>query len=264
MIKDIRTFILDSDPYVRNWVALLLARDWRTHYAGEAASIAEFAAFVKSENSNINVVLLDASIAIDDTLFRQYQEVLSGIPRRPLTIMTGMQPDDRALKLLQQPSIAGYLIKDEIQDAIIWAATMATAEIWVVTPSIQDAIFRTGYYPPGKGVVMDGRISVASLSPREKEAARMAFLFSLERHDLADELNISNDWSYGLVSSIYKKLGLTEILEGEVDPSSYLGSNDLLLSHLKDIMAELNGSPKAKDIETLAFHVFTMPEIIAF
>jgi len=46
-------------------------------------------------------------------------------------------------------------------------------------------------------VVLDGRQPVAGLTGRELEAARMAFLFSLERHDLADELNISKDWSYG-------------------------------------------------------------------
>ena len=264
MIKDVRTFILDSDPFVRNWIALLLARDWRTHYVGEAGSIPDFDIILKNEQPNINVVFLRDTIAADDVLFKQYKQALAVIPHDVLTIMTGLQVNDQALKQLQQSFIAGYLIKEEIRDSIVWAATMATSSKWVVTPSVQDAIFHTGYYPPGKGIVMDGRINIANLSPREIEAARMAFLFSLERHDLADELNISNDWSYGLVSSIYKKLGLTEIIEGEVDPATYLGSNELLQAHLKEIVSELNGSPKAKDIETLAFHVFTMPEIVAF
>jgi len=61
------------------------------------------------------------------------------------------------------------------------------------------------------------------------------------------------------VSSIYKKLGLDELLAGEVDPAAYLGDSALILSHLRGIVSQLNGSPKARDIETLAFHVFTLP-----
>ena len=264
MIRDIRTFVIDRDAFARNWVALLLARDWRTHIAGETASVADFSIVAKTEKPHLDVILLEDAIAAEEQLFREFKEAVSSLPHKPLTIFTGIQPNPRALKQFTTPDVAGYLIKSEIQHSIVWAVALATSSSWVVTPGIQDALYKAGVFPTGKGVVLDGRSPIANLSDREKEAARMAFLFSLERHDLADELNISKDWSYGLVSAIYKKLGLDEIIEGEVDPTAYLGTNELVITHLRQIISELHGSPKAKDIETLAFHIFTMPEIMTF
>jgi DNA-binding NarL/FixJ family response regulator len=264
MIKDIRVFILDKDPFVRSWMALLLARDWRTHIAGEAGSIAEMARFIREEKARIDLVFLGADLATGDQDFTELNHALSPLPHAPLIILTGLQVDERALKRFVPPQYMGYILKEEIGYALAWAAALAASGEWVVTPGIQEAIFRTGAALPGKGMVLDGRKPVVGLTGREIEAARMAFLFSLERHDLADELNISKDWSYGLVSSIYKKLGLDEIIGGEIEPSAYLGDNPLVVNHLHSIVSQLNGSPKARDIETLAFHIFTMPEIEDF
>jgi DNA-binding NarL/FixJ family response regulator len=264
MIRDIRTFVLDRDAFVRNWITLLLARDWRTHYGGESSSVDDFVALVSGEKPYLDVILMDDVLAADEKFFRKYEASAASLPHKPITIFMGLEPNPQVLKHFSSPGIGGYLLKNEIQHSIIWAVSLAVAGDWVVTPGIQDAIYQSGIYPAGKGIVLDGRTPVASLSDREKEAARMALLFSLERHDLADELNISKDWSYGMVSAIYKKLGVDEILEGEVDPSTFLGTNELVLTHLKEIIAELHGSPKAKDIETLAFHIFTMPEIMDF
>jgi DNA-binding NarL/FixJ family response regulator len=264
MIRDVRVFILDKDPFARSWMALLLARDWRTHLAGEAGSIADMAHFIHAEKIRVDLLILEAGVAVTDQDFKDLTEALSPQPHLPIVLFTGLQVDEKALKRLLPPHFMGYLLKYEICDSLAWAATLAAAGEWVVTPGVQEAIYRSGATPSGKGLVLDGRKPAAGLTGREVEAARMAFLFSLERHDLADELNISKDWSYGLVSSIYKKLGLDEILAGEIDPATYLGDNQLLLSHLRDIISQLNGSPKARDIETLAFHIFTMPEIENF
>ena len=264
MVKDVRVFILDKDPFARNWMALLLARDWRTHFAGEGGSIADMARFIREEKLRVDLIFLGTDVAVTDQDYKDLKEALSSLPRIPAVLFTGLQVDERALKRFLPPQFMGYLLKGEVCYSLAWAAALAAAGEWVVTPGVQEAIFRTGATPPGKGVVLDGRNPVAGLTGREIEAARMAFLFSLDRHDLADELNISKDWSYGLVSTIYKKLGLDEILGGEIDPATYLGNNELILNHLRGIVSQLNGSPKARDIETLAFHIFTMPEIENF
>ena len=264
MIKDLRVFVLDPDPFARNWMAMLLARDWRTHYGGEGASIADLARQVQDEKPRIDVLFLTADLIMGDQDFQNLQKAISLLPHAPLVLLTGMKTDERILKRLQPPIFMGYLLKNEIGHSLAWAAAIAGAGQWVVTPAIQEAIYKTGAIPAGKGLVLDGRHPVADLTAREAEAARMAFMFSLERHDLADELNISKDWSYGLVSTLYKKLGLDELLEGDVDPTAYLGKDDLVMAHLREIVAQLHGSPKARDIETLAFHIFTLPEIDNF
>ena len=89
-----------------------------------------------------------------------------------------------------------------------------------------------------------------------------AFIFSAGRRELADELKISEQWSYGLVSELYKKMGLTDIIAGEVDLFSYIGKSEIIKNKFAEIIDELGASKKAKDMETLAYHVLTMPEII--
>jgi len=264
MVKDVRVFVLDKDPFVRSWEALLLARDWRTHFGGEASSIVDMAHFIREEKARVDLLVLGTDVVATDQDYRDLKEALTPLPRIPIVVFTGLEVDEKALKHFLPPQFMGYLLKREICDSLAWAVALAASGEWVVTPGVQEAIIRGGVMPSGKGIVLDGTKPAAGLTGREVEAARMAFLFSLERHDLADELNISKDWSYGLVSSIYKKLGLDEILEGEIDPSTYLGDNPLILNHLREIVSELHGSPKARDIETLAFHIFTMPEIDNF
>jgi len=264
MIRDIRVLVVDKDPYVRNWIALLVARDWRTHIAGEVGSINDLALFIKDKKPRVDVLILEAELAANDYSFKDFKEAISQLSHSPVILFWGLQPDGRVIKRLSQPNFKGYLLKDEIGNSLAWAAAIASGGDWVLTPSIQEALFRLDLALPGKGVVIDGRNLIAELTDREAEVARMAFIFSLDRHDLADELNISKDWSYGLVSSVYNKLGLDEILRGEVDPTAYLGSNELVLDHLRDIISQLKGSSKARDIETLAFHIFTMPEIETF
>jgi hypothetical protein len=109
--------------------------------------------------------------------------------------------------------------------------------------------------------MLEGRYAVQNLTPHQAHVARLAFLFSMERRDLADELGVTEDWGYGLVSAVYEKIGLKDILSGDVDLSGYLGHHELLTSHFEQIKETSKGSGKARDMETLAFHLLTMPEM---
>jgi hypothetical protein len=97
--------------------------------------------------------------------------------------------------------------------------------------------------------------------PHEAEVARLALIFSMERREIADEINITTDWSYGLVSAIYKKLGAEEILSGEVKPEEYLGDHPLILKYFQQIISQVGTSHKHRDMKTLAFHILTVPEV---
>jgi hypothetical protein len=116
---------------------------------------------------------------------------------------------------------------------------------------------------PENRLILDGRKKIPGFTDHESEVARLAFIFSLGRRDLADELKISEQWSYGLVSELYTKMGLTDIIMGEEDIFSYIGENQIIRNHFEEILAEIGTSKKARDLETLAYHLITMPEIIA-
>ncbi len=93
------------------------------------------------------------------------------------------------------------------------------------------------------------------MTERQSEIARLAIIFSVSRRDLADELKISDQWSYGVVSELYEKLGLSDII------IAYLEHDSTIKAHIEEILSELGSSKKAKDLETLAFHILTLPEI---
>jgi hypothetical protein len=116
---------------------------------------------------------------------------------------------------------------------------------------------------PSNKLLVDGRKQLPGFTDHEAEVARFAFIFSLGRRDLADELKISEQWSYGLVSELYEKMGLSDILSGDVDLFSYIGESEIIRSHFTEIMEQLGTSKKARDLETLAYHLITMPEILA-
>jgi hypothetical protein len=111
--------------------------------------------------------------------------------------------------------------------------------------------------------MLDGRKTLQStLSKHQAEVSRLAFLFSMERRELADELGIVEDWSYGLVSQIYEQLGVKDIINDDDTLQSYFGDQPLILAHVEKIREAGKNSFKAHDLETLAFHIITMPEMV--
>jgi hypothetical protein len=58
-------------------------------------------------------------------------------------------------------------------------------------------------------------------------------------------------------------MGLSDIISGDVDLFSYIGESEIIRSHFKEIMEQLGTSKKARDLETLAYHLITMPEILS-
>ena len=83
----------------------------------------------------------------------------------------------------------------------------------------------------------------------------------MERRELADELQITTEWSYGLVSGLYKELGIGGPPVLDFDPHELFGNNRILLSHFKRIIGGSKRARKGKDLETLAFHLLTIPEV---
>lgn len=263
-MKDIRVVVVEDDPFARNWTAMLLVRDWRTHLAGELSAKMDVLPFLKKLTGKVDLILLDVD--------HFGERPGSGIDIRKLAaelkpgvriLLTGIHSEDYILEQTLNEHVCGYILKSEIGNSLVWAVSLAMEGHWVSTPGVENLASDMSFRLPGNRVCINGHTQNYDFTPHELDVARLAFLFSLERRDLADEMMITEDWSYGLVSAIYKKLGLEELLKGETAPSEALGNNPLALAHLQRIIDDLKASSsrKAKDMETLAFHVLTMPEM---
>lgn len=262
-MKDIRVVIIEDDLFARNWAAMLLARDWRTTLAGEVNAKTELLPFVKTLPGKVDLFLLDVDhIGERPGASKDLQTLADSLQRGSRVLLTGIRPLEGIIQQTRHERICGYILKDEINYSLTWAVSMAMEGHWITTPGVEETAAGMNFRLPPNRLEIDGRALPHNFTDHEEDIARLALLFSMERRDLADEKKITEDWSYGLVSGIYKKLGLVELLNGEITPEEVLGNNPLALEHVKRIIDQLKaGKHKARDMETLAFHILTMPEM---
>jgi DNA-binding NarL/FixJ family response regulator len=255
--------IVEDDPFARNWMALLAARDWRTRLAGEFDAPLKVIPLLQQKASNVDLVLMDTDISGGKNWLSDILGAVSGLSRPPAILCTGIQADPQVLSRLAYPQFSGYILKAEIGFSLAWAIDIAMRGKWVITESVRSIAADIRFPLPHPCVVLDGRKNLQStLSKHQAEVSRLAFLFSMERRELADELGIVEDWSYGLVSQIYEQLGVQDILNDDDALQSYFGDQPLILAHIQKIREARNHSFKAHDLETLAFHLITMPEMV--
>jgi DNA-binding NarL/FixJ family response regulator len=265
MAKEIRVLLVEDDFYARNWMELLLRRDWRTKVAREVGSPAELSNALEDINKHrerVDLILIDTDIPHDMNWLTDTLRSLAKHSPNTAILFTSVSPNIQVAKLLSQSNFAGYILKDEIRYSLAWAVSLAAEHHIVVTPGVCDVFDKNNPLPLGT-LILNGNNPIAALSDLEDKRSRMVFIFSMERHEFADEEEISEDFSYGVVSALYKKLGLNDILEGEAEPEQFFGNHPAVLSHLKQTLEHLKNSKskKAKDKETLAFHLLTLPDI---
>ena len=262
MKRDIRVMLVEDDLYARDLMSLLLRRDWRTQVVAETGDLGAIPGLLAK--TRVDVALLDSEYPTDPQWSSRIGKAMLDMKQLPVVIVTGTQPDAQTLDSLKAPIFSGYLLKSEIAYSLAWAVTLAVDGAWVITPRVEALADSVGFTFPRKPVVLDGRTTVTGLTAREAEIARLAILFNLPRRDLADELTKSPATIFESVSQVYQKLGLWDILDGEVDPASYFAGHDLVLRHFKeslvDIWPETKGR-KGRDKDTLAFHLLTIPEV---
>jgi DNA-binding NarL/FixJ family response regulator len=255
--------IVEDDPFARNWMALLAARDWRTRVAGEFDSPARIIPSLHHQATFVDLVLMDTDIPGGEDWIPQILGAVSGMKHPPAILCTGIHANPQVLSRLAHPYFVGYILKNEINFSLAWAIDIAMSGKWVITEGIRSLAVSINYPIPRPCMVLDGRKTLQStLSKHQAEVSRLAFLFSMERRELADELGIVEDWSYGLVSQIYEALGVKDLLKDEASLQSFFGNQPLLLAHIEKIRATKKHSVKARDLETLAFHIITMPEMV--
>ena len=265
MAKDIRVLIVEDDYYARTWMEMLLRRDWRTKVIRVVNSPAELSIaleVINNHNERIDMVLIDTEIPHDPRWLIESLRSLSINSPKTAILYMGVAPNAQIAQLRASSNFAGYILKGEICHSLAWAVSLATEGRIVVTPGVRD-LFEKNYSLPSGSLILDGRKPIVAFSKRDQERSRMAFIFSMERHEFADELGITEDYSYGVVSALYDKMGLNDVLEGKVEPEQFLGNHPAVINQLKRTLEHLKstGSTKAKNMESLAFHLLTMPDI---
>lgn len=263
MRKGIRVLIIEDDLFSRDFMAMLLTRDWRTQVVGESCDKHEIKNIINDQNQNIDVVLLDTEVPGNDDWPFEIAKTIQSKDSCPKILCTGTQVDENLLKEIIETGFAGYILKDEIHYALASAVTNVTKEEWVTTEGIWKAALKMHLALPENIILMDGEIKDLDITDRQWEIARLALIFNQTHREIADELIIRADSVAKVVSMVYKKIGLQDIISRTEDPEMYI--ND---SHLLEFVNEiLNKLPKKKrirkssDMSTLAFHLLTKPGI---
>lgn len=291
MPSNARVVVVEDDFYSRHWMEMLLRRDWRTRVIKQVDSpatlFAALADLVKKEQK-FELILVDTDIPYDTQWlpgvlkkladYNDHQREKHYASKKkyhpPVVLFTGVHPLQSVANLANFPGFGGYILKDEICYSLAWAVTLAVSGRTVVTPGVLKLFSSTNPLPL-ETISLNGRKPhpFIDLSETEVKAARLAFLFSMERSDLANELMISDDYSYGLISSLYERTGLNDILEGILPPETYFGDHPAIKKLLEEALKPLRKSnenvtefhkgklKKVKNRETLAFHLLTFPEI---
>jgi len=262
-MKDILVAILEDDEFSRNWMSLLMVHDWRTRLTAEFSSHVELCDYLNRAERTFDVLILDVDLFGENFTVEEICHTFDNSKPTPKILLTGVKPNRQIVQQMGHERVSGYVLKHEVGYSLSWILTFLYEGHWVLTPGTAKLALDMNFQFPEKRLILDGRNKIPGFTDHESEVARFAFIFSLGRRDLADELKISEQWSYGLVSSLYEKMGLGDIISGEADLFSYIGESTIIRSHFEEIIDELGDSKKARDMETLAYHLLTMPQIIA-
>ena len=260
MAKDILVSILSDDLFSMNWMSLLIVRDWRTRVFTEGELINPLEEQEFETIQHVDVVVADLDSFVQNTnLFSNLNRYLAENPTL-LVVGVGSRIEPLFFQRIPTRNIGGYLLKSEISSSLGWAVSFVYEGLLVFTPGAHQVAFSHGFFSTKPERIIKSRV-YPGMTERQSEIARLAIIFSVGRRDLADELKISDQWSYGVVSELYEKLGLNELVHDKDDILAYLENDAMIKIHIDEILAELGNSKKARDLETLAFHILTLPEI---
>jgi DNA-binding NarL/FixJ family response regulator len=264
MEDEIQVIIIEDDPFARNWMTLLVARDWRTRVVADFEHPDMLPIyFAKNSAQKVDVVVLDTETLLGGNWVHDAIKAVNDSGRSARILCTGIVANERIYRKLTEPLITGYVLKGEIPYSLAWAINLAKKGKWVTTPQVYKMAINGGLSIPRSCTVLDGNQSPFRITDtRQAYEARLAILFSMERHELADELGIAEGWSYGKVRGYYQEMGLKEMLAEESALEENLKGENLILSYLEEMRKDYSGEGKVKWMETMAFHLLTMPKVV--
>lgn len=256
-----RVLILEDDMYARDMMALLIRRDWRTQVIAEVGSMEQLRNAL--HEAPVDLILLDTEHPDRWEWARDIKSELDGMARLPGILCVGTRPFEPVVRTITPPYSRGYILKGEIGYSLSWAVTLAASGTWVITPGVEEAGEGCFHPPFGSPVVLRGKLEAFGLTPQETEIARLAILFNMPRSSLAEELNRSPYTIYEYVHKAYEKLEVRDIYEKGITPQEYFAHDKQIINLFGEKLDQLwSTTRESKDLDTLAFHLLTMPEIL--
>src|SRR5512138_463463 len=101
--SEFQIIILEDDPFSRNWMALLAARDWRTRVAGEFDEPLKMIPFLHQKSAHVDLILMDTDIPGGDDWIPQILGAISGLKHPPAILCTGIRPNPGVLGRIGNP-----------------------------------------------------------------------------------------------------------------------------------------------------------------
>ena len=112
--NEFQVAIVEDDPFSRNWMALLAARDWRTRVAGEFENPQQIIPRLHQKATKIDLILMDTDIPGGEDWIPPILGAISGMQNPPAILCTGIRANPAVLSRLSHPFFVGYILKNEI------------------------------------------------------------------------------------------------------------------------------------------------------
>jgi len=258
-----RIVIIDKDPFSRNWISQLLMRDWRTQVVYEADSIKGFSLAIEGkELQRIDGVVVNLDNFQMDTNCLNNLFMMSSCSTKILLVSTNEFSE--FLDFINKENFGGYLIKSEVEISIAWAMIKAIQGYFIISKTIEDSLFQSGIMLNKNILVFDGIEASEFLTESENRNAHLAFVFSMSRGNMADELTITPKSSWTLISTLYGALGIKDLLLGDDWINFNLDQDCIINDHVVSVRNKRSDTSNAATKETLAFHVYTKPKMHKF
>ena len=164
MQKELNVIIVEDDPYARDFMSMLLRRDWRTRVVGEFSSLSgmELKQALRSPSAHVDILLLDTEVANDENWPGRVVQMTRLLPRPPLIVFTCTSPEPHILERILATKGGGYIAKNELLYALATAIASAAKGQFVITPGVLIVAGRLEL--PKHTLIMDGTLPVASFS----------------------------------------------------------------------------------------------------
>ncbi len=202
-MSNIRVYIVDDHPIVREGLRAVLEADDRIEVIGEAGSGEE--AIEKIPSSAANVVLMDVKLPGIDGV-EAVRELLKMKPGLAVIILTSFGGDHVVRAV--EAGARGYLLKgasgDELRNAIYAAHAGKSPIDPVVTGQLVIEFMRQGNKRGGSGDV-----NGSPLTPRESQILEYVARGNANKR-IAERLNISEQTVKNSFSTIMRKLGAND------------------------------------------------------
>ena len=268
MLQDIHVLLIEDDPYARDLMTLLLTRDWRTRVVGEVADDQDLLHFLSDNMTPVDVVVLDTEIPWDPEWLYMVIDKIRSQENPPLILYLGTVPNVELLKyIVNDREFGGYALKSELLYTLATGIARVANGEHIVTSGINRAALVNRIPLPEDTLILDGTKVMMDFSARESEIVRLGILLNLTHRDVADELTVTPKWVAEVVSNAYGKLGMREIVSGEISLQDYTDDPTIISRWHSVLCPQHNGKNtngngrKPPWISTLAYHLLTIPEV---